>query len=690
MLIKFETTVKESAIRFRTIKVEGLADELVPIADGDNPELLLHSLDRFNWLIKTVYNDMEVDDAVNRYTHCLGGTYYREWIRTEQNEDLPNVYSFEDYQKSFLRRIFDPEERENLIDLIMNPPTKKPKQTVAQYCARLEELRVYAHMLGSCIMQEGVPVAYYSRKLNSAQANYTTMEKELLSIVETFKEYRTMLLGAVIRVHTDHRNLTFTNLNSQRVLRWRLVLEEFGASFHYIQGPKNVVADALSRVPAAEPSDIPAPQPTSIADAHFYSLVHDDPDFAAALASDCHFWQPGLQDQLFPLTYPNIAAHQQQEPALLNLHQTHSHRFPRLKLNDTFLICYLSEPDKPWKICLPAQLITPAITWYHTILGHCGSTRLLQTLSTHFYNPSLRRMIDDFVAKCSSCQQFKNNTRRYGHLAPREARLQPWDTVAVDLIGPWTIPIPNQLLTFNALTCIDTTTNYVELIPIANKTSMHIAFLFETEWLARYPRPLTCIHDQGPEFTALAFQNMLHRNQITSAPISVKNPQSNGIVERLHQTIGNALRTQLYSNPPLTLEQAQDKMKYALSTAAYATRVAVHRSLGVSPGAMVFLRDMVLNIPLIADLEQIRQKRQVIIDDAVRRQNLKRTAYDYQPGQQVLLLTYNPDKLQPRASGPYDVVAVHVNGTLTIQRLPNVTERINIRRVKPYTQDQPQ
>jgi len=147
MLIKFETTVKESAIRFRTIKVEGLADELVPIADGDNPELLLHSLDRFNWLIKTVYNDMEVDDAVNRYTHCLGGTYYREWIRTEQNEDLPNVYSFEDYQKSFLRRIFDPEERENLIDLIMNPPTKKPKQTVAQYCARLEELRVYAHML---------------------------------------------------------------------------------------------------------------------------------------------------------------------------------------------------------------------------------------------------------------------------------------------------------------------------------------------------------------------------------------------------------------------------------------------------------------------------------------------------------------------------------------------------------------
>ena len=129
------------------------------------------------------------------------------------------------------------------------------KETLLAYPDFNKKFVIYADasdkQLGAVIMQVGKPLAYYSRKLNKAQMNYTMTEKELLSIVETLKEFRNILLGYHIEVYTDHLNLTYeTTLNeSQRVMRWRLLIEEFGPTLKFIKGEANVVADALSRLP---------------------------------------------------------------------------------------------------------------------------------------------------------------------------------------------------------------------------------------------------------------------------------------------------------------------------------------------------------------------------------------------------------------------------------------------------------
>ena len=104
--------------------------------------------------------------------------------------------------------------------------------------------------LGSVITQNNRPLAFFSRKLSDTQQKYSVTEIELLAIVETLKEFKGMLWGQQLVVYTDHQNLMrdALGLTSDRVYRWRLLLEEYGPEIIYIKGIDNTVADAISRL----------------------------------------------------------------------------------------------------------------------------------------------------------------------------------------------------------------------------------------------------------------------------------------------------------------------------------------------------------------------------------------------------------------------------------------------------------
>ncbi len=80
--------------------------------------------------------------------------------------------------------------------------------------------------------------------------------------------------------------------------------------------------------------------------------------------------------------------------------------------------------------------------------------------------------METFCKTCCTCQLFKKQRKKYGHLPPKEAEELQWSGVNVDLIGPYIVRTPKSTHTLRVLTMIDPVTGWFEVIAIPDK--MHI------------------------------------------------------------------------------------------------------------------------------------------------------------------------------------------------------------------------
>ena len=515
------------------------------------------------------------------------------------------------------------------------------------------------YQLGAVISQEGKPIAFYSRKLNPAQTRYTTTERELLSIVETLKEYRNILLGQQIEVFTDHKNLVYKTFNTERVMRWRLIIEEYGPKLTYIKGESNVVADALSRMRLS------------------------NEDFSEeAFAGDI-----GVELPTFPLSYKRLAAEQARDeklqsrivdPKEKHLYSSKNYRFSDKSYD------LITRDDR---IVIPRSMEQEITEWYHQNLLHPGKKRLELTLRQHFTFIGLGPMTKRVCKACMVCRRLKANHKKYGKLPPKEPELIPWHTLCIDLIGPY--PFGEEKkgtdVTLHCMTMIDPATGWFDIVEIPNKRADYIANLLEIHWLTRYPWPTEIRMDRGKEFAAEVSKTLRDEYGIERKLITTRNPQANAIIERIHQVVGDMLRTRdVQGKHDLDEDFGWTGI---LSAVRRAINSLVHTTTRATPTQLVFGRDALLNVSFVADWQYIRERKQNLILQNNKRENKTRTDHTYQVGDQVMIRQDPHRKLEgARFTGPYTVTQVYDNGTVQLTQAGNggaVSQRWNIRQLRP-------
>jgi hypothetical protein len=272
-------------------------------------------------------------------------------------------------------------------------------------------------------------------------------------------------------------------------------------------------------------------------------------------------------------------------------------------------------------------------------------------------------------------------SKKYGHLPEKKAEASPWEILCVDLIGPYTIKRKGKAsLQLWCVTMIDPATGWFEMRELNDKKASTVSNEVELAWLTRYPWPTKVIYDRGTEFLA-EFADMITNDYgIKKSPATVRNPQANAILERIHQTLGNIVRTFQVQDMDL-----DDPWSGILAATMFALRSTYHTTTQATAAQLVFGRDAILNVQFEADWHLIRARKQAEIARNNKRENARRIPHTYAVGDKVLK-NADIDKSKFGTNpweGPFTVTKINDNGTVRL-KTGCITDTINIRQLKLY------
>jgi transposase InsO family protein len=223
---------------------------------------------------------------------------------------------------------------------------------------------------------------------------------------------------------------------------------------------------------------------------------------------------------------------------------------------------------------VPASLQKSFFEAIHSI-AHPGIRATRRMLSSRFVWPHMARDVAGWSRDCQQCVRGK--VLRHVHTTPEQIAVpqRRFAHVHGDSVGP--LPVSKEGFNY-LLTAVDRSTRWAEVFPLKDISTSSCMQAFTAGWISRFGVPDDLTSDRGTQFTAGTWTDFCKRLGIKHHLTTAYHPQANGLVERFHRQLKEALRA----------KAAGDKWMDSLPWVLFGLRSAPKEDSSLSSAELVY------------------------------------------------------------------------------------------------------
>lgn len=457
------------------------------------------------------------------------------------------------------------------------------------------------------------PVAYYSRKLSEREKRLDIIHLECKAIKDAIKFWQYYLIGRHFTVCSDHKPLENlkTKARSDEILGdLILYLSQFNFSIIYKKGKENILADLLSRNPVLEYFNNE--------DAIRIVNLIDLPQI--------------LKDQAEHLSELKVAKRTDYKQGMI---------LKRLK--------------GKLRIFVSPKLGKEIIQLVHEHYGHIGPAQMIATIRPHYYFKGFDKEIHNFCKSCQICVRNKvRRSRAIGLLSQLGPATEPFQIMSLDTVGGFS---GNRSPKKYMHILVDHFTRYA-WISTSKGQSAH-DFINLINPIAKDNNVSILLADQYTSVNSAQFQNYLEKKGIQIVFCCIDHPESNGLNERLNQTLVNRLRCKINSETkkawPVLAKECVNEYNNT-----------IHSSTRFAPSYLLLGKKQAISPLIEENPSSLEEDRKIAYQNSLRsfkinkeRIDKNRRQHDFKIGDLVYIENgnkLNRNKLDPVRVGPFPIV----------------------------------